>query len=229
VIPHDITKTNQAVRRLIDKTENPRHRFLLIAYDRHRNLEMAGRYEEIFASDMMVETPVYHLHANEIDAKLAGKEAVKSLYRMWAETNQSIFYTENEQVAVADNFVASVTIGYQQVSGRSLLANKVLSHLPGFLSGPILKRALAANFKADANAMYLYKNVYRMIWPYDDRGRLVGEDVWEPDPDNAEITKLDPADVLTTEAAGRLLAPLIEPLPSFDEMVLGKGSTRRAS
>jgi hypothetical protein len=230
VITHDITKTNQAVRHLIDKTENPRHRFLLIAYDRHRNLEMAGRYEEIFASDMMVETPVYHLHANEIDAKLEGKEAVKGLYRMWAETNQSIFYTENEQVAVADNFVASVTIGYQQVSGRSLLANKVLSHLPGFLSGPILKRALAAkNFKADANAMYLYKNVYRMIWPYDDRGRLVGEDVWEPDPDKAEITKLDPADVLTTEAAGRLLAPLIEPLPSFDEMVLGKGSTRRAS
>jgi hypothetical protein len=230
VITHDITKTNQAVRHLIDKTENPRHRFLLIAYDRHRNLEMAGRYEEIFASDMMVETPVYHLHANEIDAKLEGKEAVKGLYRMWAETNQSIFYTENEQVAVADNFVASVTIGYQQISGRSLLANKVLSHLPGFLSGPILKRALAAkNFKADANAMYLYKNVYRMIWPYDERGRLVGEDVWEPDPDKAEITKLDPADVLTTEAAGRLLAPLIEQLPSFDEMVLGKGSARRVS
>jgi hypothetical protein len=230
VIPHDITKTNQAVRRLIDKTENPRHRFLLIAYDRHRNLEMAGRYEEIFASDMTVETPVYHLHANEIDAKLAGREAVKGLYRMWAETNQSIFYTENEQVAVADNFVASVTIGYQQISGRSLLANKVLSRLPGFLSRPILKRLLAAkSFKADVNAMYLYRNVYRMIWPYDDRGRLVGEDVWEPDPDKAEITKLDPADVLTTEAAGRLLAPLIEPLPSFDGMVLGKAAERAAS
>jgi hypothetical protein len=53
--------------------------------------------------------------------------------------------------------------------------------------------------------------------------------VWEPDPDKAEITKLDPADVLTTEAAGRLLAPLIEQLPSFDEMVLGKGSARRVS
>jgi hypothetical protein len=31
-----------------------------------------------------------------------------------------------------------------------------------------------------------------MIWPYDDRGRLIGEDVWEPDPDKAEIVKLDP-------------------------------------
>jgi hypothetical protein len=230
MITHDITQTNQAVRKLIAQTENPRHRYLLIAYDRHRNLEMAGRYEEIFASDMMVETPVYHLHANEIDAKLEGRAAVKSLYRMWAETNQAIFYTENEQVAVADNFVASMTTGYQQISGRSLLANKLLSHLPRFLSGPILKRALAAkSFKADVNAMYLYKNVYRMIWPYDERGRLVGEDVWEPDPDQAEITKLDPADVLTTQEASRRLAPLIEPLPSFDEMVLRPAAARRAS
>jgi len=230
MITHDITKTNQAVRQLIEKIENPRHRFLLIAYDRHRNLEMAGRYEEIFAPDMMAQAPVYHLRANEINVRLEGQEAVKGLYRMWAETNQSIFYTENEQLAVADNFVASVTIGYQQVSGQSLLTNRVLSYLPGFLSKRILKRALAAKtFKADESAMYLYKNVYQMIWPYDDRGRLMGEDVWEPDPDKAEITKLDPADMLTTQEAGRLLAPLIKPLPSFDEMVLGNAAARRAS
>ena len=70
--------------------------------------------------------------------------------------------------------------------------------------------------------MHLYQNVYRMIRPHDDRGRLLGEDIWEPEPDKAEITKLAPADVLTTQEAGRLLAPLIKPLPSFEEMVLGK-------
>jgi hypothetical protein len=220
---HDITKTNLAVRQLIETTDNPRHRFLLMAYDRHRNLEMAGRYEEIFAPDMMVEEPVYHLRANEISLKLEGQEAVKSLYRMWAATNQSIFYTETEQLAVADNFVASVSVAYQQVSGRSLFSNKVLSYLPRFLSKPLMRRALAAKtFKVDANSMYLYKNVYHMIWPYDARGRLLGEDVWEPDPLKAELIKLDPADVLTTAQSSRLLAPLIRPLPSFDEMVLGK-------
>jgi hypothetical protein len=50
----------------------------------------------------------------------------------------------------------------------------------------------------------------------------VGEDVWEPDPDKAEIVKMDPADVITTQEAARLLNPLIWPLPSFDEMVLGR-------
>jgi len=222
---YDITKTNVAIIRLLETTTNPRHRFLLQAYDRHRNLEMAGRYEEIFAPDMMAEKPVYHVHANKTNAKLEGQDAVKSLYRMWAETNQSIFYTENEQVAVADNFIASVTTVYQQVSGKSLMVNTILSHLPGFISEAVLKRALAAKgFKADENAMYIYKNVIQMIWPYDDRGRLLGEDVWEPDPDNAEIIKLDPSDVLTTAQSAKLLNPLIKPLPSFDEMVLGRAA-----
>jgi hypothetical protein len=44
--------------------------------------------------------------------------------------------------------------------------------------------------------MYLYKNPIQMIWPTDDRGRLLGEDVWEPDPDQAEIIKLAPDEVL---------------------------------
>jgi hypothetical protein len=43
--------------------------------------------------------------------------------------------------------------------------------------------------------------------------------VWEPDPGRAEIVKLDPADVVTVEEAGRLLDPYIVPVPSFDEMV----------
>jgi len=62
----------------------------------------------------------------------------------------------------------------------------------------------------------------RQIWPYDDRGSLVGEDVWEPSPEAAEVILLDPSDVITTEMATALLNPLIKPLPSFDEAVLGK-------
>ena len=54
MVAHDITRTNRAVRSLIESTHNARHRFLLMSYDRHRNLEMAGRYEELFAPDMMV-------------------------------------------------------------------------------------------------------------------------------------------------------------------------------
>ena len=58
----DITQTNVAVKRLIETTTNPRHLYLLHAYNRHRYLEMAGRFEEIFAHDMTVEKPVYHFN-----------------------------------------------------------------------------------------------------------------------------------------------------------------------
>jgi hypothetical protein len=229
MIRHDITQTNRVVRDLIAKTENPRHRFLLMAYDRHRNLEMAGRYEELFAPDMMVPRPAYHLEVHGTSLELHGED-VKNLYRMWAATNQAVFYVDSEQLAVADNFVASVSVGYQQVSGRSLFFDKVLPWLPGFLAKRVVKRVLAAEtFEADGNSMYLYKNTFQMIWPYDDRGRLLGEDIYEPNPENAEIVKLDPADVLTTEASARVLNPLIEPLPSFDEMVLGNPAAARAS
>jgi hypothetical protein len=142
---------------------------------------------------------------------------------MWAETNQSIFFTENEQVAVADNFVASTVTVHQQVWGTALTLGRVASYLPSFLSEAILKKVLAKKaFKADENAMYLYTSFIEMVWPYDDHGRLLGEDVWEPDPDKADIVKLDPADVLTTAEARKLLDPLIKPLPSFEEMVLDK-------
>jgi hypothetical protein len=221
----DVTKLNVAIDRLLEVTTNPRHRFLLQAYSRHRYLEIAGRYEEIFAPDMMSMDPVYHFHAGGNDIVLRGQDQVKSLYRMWAETNQSIFFIESEEITVADHYIASVaSTSYQQVSGKGIKQSKLLSHLPSAISHRIVEKALAEKgHKADDNDIYLYKTVgQQMIWPYDDRGRLIGEDVYEPEPSKAELIKLDPADVLTTEQSAKLLAPLIKPLPSFDEVVLGK-------
>ncbi|WP_137992321.1 hypothetical protein [Streptomyces vilmorinianum] len=87
----------------------------------------------------------------------------------------------------------------------------------------MLGQALIANgIEVDEpDAYYLYKARTQMIWPYDDRGRMIGEDVWETDADTSEIVRLDAADVMTTQDAARLLEPLIKPLPDFDEYVLG--------
>lgn len=198
----DITKTNVAVQELIAVTGNPRHRYLLQAYDRHRNLEHAGRFEEIFAPEMTVEHPVYRFNMlGQPPMKLEGREQVEPLYRLWAETNQSIFYNEKETVAVGDWMVVSTMVGYQQTLGSALAA---------------------AGVEADENAMYLRRGRVAMIWPYDERGRLVGENVWEYDETEHELIKLDPEEVLTTAQAAELLEPYIEPLPSFDESMLPK-------
>ena len=100
----DICKTNVAVERLIEVTENPRHRYMLEAYDRHRNLEHAGRFAEIFTPEMTVERPVYRFNMlGQPAITLEGREQVEPIYRLWAETNQSIFYNENETIAVGDS------------------------------------------------------------------------------------------------------------------------------
>jgi hypothetical protein len=196
----DITKTNIAVQELIEATENPRHRYLLEAYDRHRNLEHAGRFDEIFAPEMTVEQPVYRFNmAGQPPLTLAGREQVEPLYRLWAETNQSIFYNESETVAVGDWMVVSTMVGYQQTLGSALVAGGV---------------------EADEDAMYLVRGRVAMIWPYDERGRLVGENVWEYDDSEHDLIKLSPDDVLTTERAAELLEPQIKPLRPFDDSLL---------
>lgn len=196
----DIRRTNIAVQELIEVTENPRHRHLLEAYDRHRNLEHAGRFEEIFAPEMTVERPIYRFNMiGQPPIKLEGREQVEPLYRLWAETNQSIFYNESETVAVGDWMVVSTMVGYQQTLGSALVAGGI---------------------EADEDAMYLVRGRVAMIWLYDERCRLVGENVWEYDETEHELIKLDSQDVLTTERAAELLEPLIKPLPPFDESLL---------
>jgi hypothetical protein len=189
----DITRVNAAVERLIETTENPCHLYLLHAYNRHRYLEIAGRFEEIFAPDMTVEEPVYHFNLLDTVTTLDGAAAVKAVYEEWTGTGQCIIYADDEKLAVSDDMIVSTSTLYQQTPGAILAAG----------GAPV-----------DPEATYLAKMAIHMIWPYDDRGRMIGEDVWEYDTSLRGVITLDPTDVLTAEQAGKLLEPFIKPLPA---------------
>jgi hypothetical protein len=222
MLNYDITKSLLPVEQLVTVTNSPRQRYLLLAFLRHLYLEMSGLYDQVLSDDMMVENPVYNLHALGFNTTITGKDNVRSLYKFWADTNQAVFYGENVQAAVADGYIALTVQAHQQVWGGSIVSSKVLGLLPKGLSGDLLIDMLKLKgMTAEPDCMYLYSNFEESIWPYDDRGRLLREDVLEPLPQNAQITKLDPADVLTTAQAAALLAPLIKPLPNYDEYVLG--------
>ena len=102
-------------------------------------------------------------------------------------------------MAVGDHMVVGRGISYQQTLGSVLAASGV---------------------DADEDAMYLTRSAIAMIWPYDDRCRLIGEDVWEFDESERDFVKLDPGDVLTAEQSNQLLDPFIKPLPPFDDSLL---------
>lgn len=195
----DITQTNRAVERLIETTENPRHRYLLHAYNRHRYLEMAGRYQEIFTPEMTVDEPVYHFNMLGKKLTLDGAEAVRSVYREWTGTAQCVFYADDEKLAVSDTMVVSTSVMYQQTPASVLAAEGV----------PV-----------DPNTMYLVKTAEHMVWPYDEQGRLIGEDVWEYDETVREFIPLQPEDVLTVDQSAKLLNPLIKPLPEHNPFLV---------
>jgi hypothetical protein len=189
--PVDIAKTNEAVRRLLEVMTNPRHRFFLAAYDRHRNLEMARRHAEIFVPEMTVEHPVYHFNVFGRSMILDAREQVEAAYHHWAQTGRRVFYAEHDKPAAGDNMIVSTAVIYQQTPGQALTA---------------------AGVDTDAAASCLVADVEHMIWPYDDRGRLAGEDVREIDPSQRQIIRLDPAQVPIPQQAAERLGPLIGPL-----------------
>ena len=196
----DITTQNVAVEKVLENTTNPRHRYLLQSYLRHRYLESAGRWEEILDPSLTVDVPHYRFQLHgQAPFTLTGKDQVGMLYGHWTNTNQCVFYVEDEDVAVGDHMVIGRGIGYQQTLGSELAA---------------------AGLDVDPEAMYLKKSQIMMLWPYDDHCRLLGEDVWEFDTTQSGLYKLDPADVLTAQQAGELLAPFIKPLPAFDDSLL---------
>ena len=196
----DITTQNVAVEKVLENTTNPRHRYLLQSYLRHRYLESAGRWEEILDPSLTVDVPHYRFQLHgQAPFTLTGKDQVGMLYGHWTNTNQCVFYVEDEDVAVGDHMVIGRGIGYQQTLGSELAA---------------------AGLDVDPEAMYLKKSQIMMLWPYDDHCRLLGEDVWEFDTTKSGLYKLDPADVLTAQQAGELLAPFIKPLPAFDDSLL---------
>jgi hypothetical protein len=198
----DIRDQNVAVEKVLEATENPRHRYLLKSYLRHRYLESAGRYQEIFAPEMTVEHPYYRFSLiGQPRFALDGREQVAAVYQHWTQTDQCIFYVEDESVAVGDHLITGRGIGYQQRLGAELAAS-------------------GADVDVDVDAMYLERFQMVMVWPYDDQCRLIGEDLWEFDDAERALIKLDPADVLTVSQARDLLDPLIEPLPPFEPAFL---------
>ena len=168
----DITETNIAVERLLEVTENPRHRFLLEAYNRHRYLEMAGRYQEIFAPEMTVEHPVYRFDfIGQPPFKLDGREEVEAVYHAWTETDQCDLLRRGRELAVGDHMIVSRGVALPAAARRG---------------------ARRPERRGPTNAMYLAKANIAMIWPYDDDGRMIGEDVWEYDDTDRDVHQARP-------------------------------------
>jgi hypothetical protein len=189
----DVSLNVTAQDDLLAKLENPLHRQIIENYRRHSLLESLGRWQEILTPDMTVEHPEYRVNVTGEGGILRGVEEIGKFYAQWVSTGQNVLVVQDEEIAVGDR-------GF----GKE-------SFISQFFTGAAL-RALGFDVD-DPEGWYVKRAMLISYWPYDERGRMIGEhstSFGSPD-----IYKIDASEVITQEENDAKLTPLLRPLPKF--------------
>jgi len=159
---------------LLERTTNPLHRAMLLNFWRHVHLEGSGQYERIVASDMMVDEPVYRVTWGASPAVIEGKEGVLAFYRAVGE---AVLWNSDDLLAVADWGVCDELTFHQIARGADL-------------------RAIGYEVD-DPDALYHAYSRQAFVWPYDDRARLKGENLYE-DKTSLVIEEVSPEEAISS-------------------------------
>jgi hypothetical protein len=159
--------------KLLDQTTKPLHRTMLLNFWRHVHLEGAGEYGQIVAPDMMVDQPVYRVTWGASPAVIEGKDGVLGFYH---SVGEAVLWHSDDRLAVGDWGICDELTFHQLAVGSDL-------------------RALGYDV-ADPAGLYHASSRQAFIWPYDERARLAGENLYE-DKTSLRIEEVDPADATT--------------------------------
>jgi len=158
---------------LLEKTENPLHRAMLLNFWRHVHLEGSGQFDRIVAEDMMVDDPEYRVTWGIQPVVVRGKENVVAFYE---SVGEAVLWNSDDDIAVADWGIADELTFHQLARGADL-------------------RAIGYEVDRD-DALYHVSSRQAFIWPYDERGRLRGEHLYE-DKTSLAIEEVDPSEAIT--------------------------------
>jgi hypothetical protein len=186
----DITKRLPEVDEALARTDNPRHIAILNNYVRHANLEVSGLWQGILAPDMMVEHPVYLFHSPQGLRRIEGMEAVRAEYESYEKLGNTVIYH---------------TDGYIMVDDFGFMTEYVSNR---FWPGSLLRSQ--GDDIDDPDSVYLVSMTQAMVWPYDERARVIGERVYRGS--DRKIRKCSPEEVITMEECREKLIPVLPPV-----------------
>ena len=146
---------------------------MLLNFWRHVHLEGAGDYERIVAPDMMVDEPVYRVTWGANPAVIEGKDGVLAFYR---SVGEAVLWNSDDLLAVADWGICDELTFHQIARGADL-------------------RAIGYEVD-DPDALYHASSRQAFVWPYDDRARLRGENLYE-DKTSLVIEEVSPDEAIT--------------------------------
>lgn len=170
------------------RTNGPRQRAILLNYIRHGYLEVAGRYEEIFAPDMMVPHPVYHLVVGGRTVVLDGLDHVRGFYNAVISTRIAMWGID-EKLAVADWGFAGELTFHSMLPGAAL--------------------AVEGQEVDDPQAIYVRSSRMAFVWPYTENALLIGEHIYE-DLSTREVRKLSPGQEISRERVKQLCGEILQ-------------------
>jgi hypothetical protein len=158
---------------LLERTTKPLHRAMLLNFWRHVHLEGGGEYERIVAPDMMVDEPVYRVTWGATPVVIEGKGGVLAFYR---SVGEAVLWNSDDLLAVADWGISDELTFHQIARGSDL-------------------RAIGYEVD-DPDALYHASSRQAFVWPYDDRARLMGENLYE-DKTSLVIEEVSPEEAIT--------------------------------
>jgi hypothetical protein len=158
---------------LLKQTTKPLHRAMLLNWWRHVHLEGSGQFDKIIAPDMMVDNPVYRVTWGTSPAVIEGKQGVLGFYN---SVGESVLWNSDDWMAVADWGIADELTFHQLAKGADL-------------------RAVGYDVPSDEK-IYHVSSRQVFLWPYDERGRLAGEHLYE-DSTSLQIEEVDPSEAIT--------------------------------
>lgn len=144
-----------------ERAPNDRQRGLLTEVRNHMEAEIKGRIEPLMAT--LTAEPIYHFWGRGDPMVLEGADAVRGFYLGMFATGGQQFEVVLDNIVANDQFV--VTEGQVKTlsTGASLLAGG-MSDVRGT---PI-----------EAGSLWLANAQLVTVWPADDAGKLVGEDIY---------------------------------------------------
>jgi SnoaL-like domain len=181
----DIVDQLRSVRQVqarLARTEDPRQRSMLATVAAHLRAEAGSDLEGLRAT--LVEDPAYHLWADGHDYGPKGIEAVLCYYGDVVSARRQILEFDIERIVVDDDTV--VTEGWIHAVNLGAVAR-------------------ARGWEVDdEDASYLVSQRVVIFWPFDEAGRMLGEDGYA-NFDRSQVRKLDAAEL--PAAYTRLFAP----------------------
>jgi hypothetical protein len=170
-----IIDPEEAGRRLREhqsKIESPRQRGLLETVAEHLDAEAALSLDRLMAT--LAPEPDYHLWANGNDYGPKSRAGVVAYYAQLIAENRAVLELVIDRIVVDDDCV--VTEGWTRAINKGAVARARGWHVD------------------DDQADYLVTQRVVIFWPFDEAGRMIGEDGYA-NLDPTAVRKLDPAEL----------------------------------